>query len=202
MVLSSKGPFVRAMPDAVVVKLRFNILAQMINIGATISSRRWSSNAFDVDPLLLSTAMAGFAEWAAFYEQFRVTDFTSRVTISNNETFPVLVLHGYSKDDVGLNGLSLNFSGNPFFVEKMISAKGGMDRHTFVTQRSLVEIAGTKEVLTDDRYAGFTSGAAPSRLCFMNLGTVSAGFPAVDGQFIGGSLDLTVQFYRKMILAI
>lgn len=127
--IPQRGPLTVAVPDAIECHLRFELNFQVANVGFLVSSNRYRSNAYDVDPILASTAMPGFAEWATMYEQFRVVGFRTEVTVCNNETFPLTALHGYTKDDLGGNGLALGYGGNPTFQQRLLSAKGGQDRY-------------------------------------------------------------------------
>lgn len=172
--LTLRGPGV-IVPDRYTAKLvYFDDQIQRTQSTALYTNWRFRTNgAFDVDPALASGSLTGFGELMTLYTSFRVHAFSFQWDVTNNETFPLVVGHFPSQQDLGGN-----FTGFLGFLEqsraqsKILSAKGGSDRAQFKQRYTLAAFKGDISPETDITYVGNASGN-PTTLMYHNWGCYS-----------------------------
>jgi hypothetical protein len=136
---------------------------------ATISRRFTVNGAYDVDPTVGSTSTPGFAEYAAFYNFYRVVRCSYRVSISNTDALPVVAYVYFSNSDPG-TGLPYTVIGNPLCKWKLLSAGGGgYDTVTLGDTQTIATILGSNEVEVGEQYRALTN-AVPADLAWMTVG--------------------------------
>jgi len=170
--------------------------------GAATNYISFRSEAYDVDPVVGSTAMPGFAEFASLYARYRPLEMSYDFEASNKETFALQVMTGFTCPT--LTPTSVLLLGNPHWKTKMISAKGGLDRSRIKDKVTMVELFGTKQALYDDIFTGSTQSAT-----LATVGTTNAYFvilsPSVgivNGVDYNITIRLKLTFYRPFALVI
>jgi len=118
------------MPESWDATLKYAVLNTVTNVAGFAASVRFGTNAYDVDPALGSTAMAGFAEFAAFYKKFRTLKIRYKFSVSNSEAFPMTIIHGCSTTVVASGSLGIGYSTNPLFTTAQIGSTDGVDTKT------------------------------------------------------------------------
>lgn len=148
------------MPDNLTTRLRYVIPLQIVTGGGLVNSLRFSTNAYDVDSALASTAMAYFSELAAIYGYFRTIAMHYNFQVMNPEgVIPVNVVHGFSRTSFSATALGANYGENPYIYSKMMNWKGGLSELILRQGRTVATIAGTKQAIYDDLYTGSTSSS-------------------------------------------
>lgn len=134
--------------------------------------RYYANGLYDVNPLLLTSAVPGFNEMMALYENYRVRGCLLKLTFTNQEAVPSIVLVWPTDQD---QTTSVNYQylqemvGNAYARYKAVSAKGGMDRGVLKLYISFKKLLGTTNILTSPDYTG-TSTTNPSKLMYFNIG--------------------------------
>jgi hypothetical protein len=153
---------IRLVPDRFYTKLSYDGIAQLtVPTGAIATSLRFQpSAAYDVDPSLGSTAVPGFVEFAAFYDNYRVTvsDINVETLSLDNRTtlscvlLPLNVDPGSSPTGVVIQ----SWVGNAYAKYKMCAATGGPPTsisHGMTTEK----IFGSKMIYFDDNFQSLTT---------------------------------------------
>lgn len=186
-------------PDSWTSNLEYIIPIQQVLGGGTTNSLRFTSNAYDVDSALASTAMAGFAEFAAVYSRFRTLSMAYEFRVSNSEAFPIAMIHGFMTNQLGSTALGQNYVGNPHMHTSICSnVNGSTSSRTFRGKVSACTLFGGKQPLYDDLFIGSTTSSTLSNSATMNcyIGAVSSAIP-VNGWFVTGFIKLKVLFIRR-----
>lgn len=191
-------------PDATRATLRYIIPLAQLTGGGTTNSFRYTSNAYDVDAALASTAMAYFAELAVVYSRFRTLGMRYHFKITNQEAFPCQTIYGFMTNSLGSTSVGANYSGNPYMKSDILSAiNGSRSTSTYEGGCSIENLFGSNQALFDDLFTGSTTSSTLSSSATANLyiGTVSASVP-VNGQFVCGWVELDVLFNRRNSLIV
>jgi hypothetical protein len=203
-----RAPFYRApsvmMPESWDTTLKYAVLNTVTNAAGFVASVRFGTNAYDVDPALGSTAMAGFAEFAAFYKKFRTLKLSYKFSVSNSEAFPMTIIHGFSTTVVASGSLGIGYSTNPLFTTSQIGSTDGADTTTVKGNATVARIYGTEQVLYDDLFTGSTTSStlptASTAWCY--LGILSA-FPLTAvGVQVTSLITLNVRFFSRNFLLV
>lgn len=187
--------------DSLIVPLRYVLPIAVLTGAGVANSLRYTSNAYDVDSALASTAMAGFTEYAALYARFRTLQMSYHFEVSNQENFGVQVISGFSLAQISSTALGANYSENPYFKLSMCGSSGGMNKVSHRQSASVAQVVGSAQALFDDLYTGSTTSSTLATAGTMNLylGTISPAIP-VNGVTISGYVTLLIQFYRRTML--
>jgi hypothetical protein len=174
------------------------------NIGASYLFYQLRSNGlYDPDPLLLSGGISGFTEYGGFYRKYRVESVEVEWTISNNESFPVIIVFGAANSNLATVVTSsndvLDLAENPYGVIKELSAAGGQDRITIRSKISLAQLVGQSEYYNDINYAGFLGSAPanPALLTYLLFGAVATKSTFSNGIASMIRLKFKVQLYDR-----
>ena len=187
-------------------KLRYtdqtsNLLSIASNYGLI---RYYANNVFDANPLILTSSVPGFTELASLYERFRVRACKVKLTACNQEAFPVVVMTIPTNYDIA-GSLSHPFLqellDNPYCKYKALSAKGGQDKCTISNYITMERLFGTKNVKTDEAYAGYDS-ANPGIMGFMNLCVYSMNATNFTTASVPFEARMTyyVEFFQRKVL--
>jgi hypothetical protein len=170
--------------------------------GALLANIRFTTNAYDVDPTLASTAMAGFSELAALYARFRTLHMSYKFTAYNQEAFPVSILHGFSCVVISSAALGLNYAENPLMSSHMLGPLTGQGRAVYRKSASVQEISGTAQSLYDDLYTGSTTSStlASAGTCHCYFGVVSNANLTAAGVLVTAEISLRVRLYRPTFI--
>lgn len=197
--INSPIRFMRSMPQSYFMTCIYTIPMYQIVGGGTTNSIRFRSEAYDVDPALATTAMANFAELAAMYSRYRCHALKYVFNVTNQEAFPVQLIHGFSTAVFGATALGANYAENRFFHTCILSPiNGAKSTLTLVQKVKSTTLFGSIQPLTDDLFSGSTTSATLSASATMNcyIGGISAAVP-VNGFFVGGTVELDLEFYRR-----
>lgn len=193
----------RIMPNEYDTTLRYIVQGTVGTAAATLSSLRYHSNAYDVDPSLGSTAMAGFTEFAGFYARFRTLGMTYKFNCCNTEAFPVSIIHGFSSFSIATGSLGMNYGENPLFRTAILGPLTGQCRGTFTGSSTVVRISGTAQALYDDLYTGLTnSSTLPTGgtvYCYLGGSAAPAVFTAA-GVIVNVEVNLHIRFFKPNFL--
>jgi hypothetical protein len=118
------------------------------------------SAAFDVDPLVASTAMAGFAELASLYSSYRVLSSTIRIeAVTTSAANPVALMTAPVNADPGATPSSayvLALREQPYAKYKML-ALTGCPPSNVMNAMSTEKVYGSKSALFDDNFSSPTN---------------------------------------------
>lgn len=185
------------MPAQYDTKLKYMTNLVITNVGAFLASSRYTTNAYDVDPAVASTAMPGFTEFAGFYARFRTLAMKYRFCANNNELFPVSIIHGFSNSAIASGAVALTYAGNPLMQSQILGPLTGQGRGIYSKKATVVQIAGTAQPLYDDIYTGSTSSStlatAGTKHCYFAI--VSPVLLTAAGVYVTVEIELTIRFY-------
>lgn len=194
-------------PDRLKCKLLFNnTLSYRFYAPATgVNGYRYRMNsAWDVDPLSLSTAVAGFLELSALYSRYRVHGSSWKLMCINREAFPVIVGTTPLNNDPGA-AITLSQAQdllmNPYTKSRTLSGTGGMDRAMIKGFISTRKIVGSNTAQLDDTYSAIVTGN-PANVTFLATYAYT-----IDGSIFVNGVDfiymqtLYVEFYERNYVA-
>jgi len=195
-------------PNSTYVRLTWiDTVSSMNYAGYTYVWKRYQVNgAYDIDPLIGGTAMAGFAEWAAFYRRYRVlkSKFTARCANFDSNTFVQGVLLPLNLDPGATPSLTTlqTWAMQPYAKTFMLSAKGGMDRANVSLTTDLIKFAGLKGVAYDDTFASLCT-TVPANGVYVGVGFIALGGPTFTlGIATAFTCELDIEFYERAELAV
>ncbi len=188
-----------AFPDSLRTNLRYIVPLTQIIGGGTTNSLRFTSNAYDVDAALASTAMAYFSELAVVYSRFRTLGMKYHFEVTNQEAFPQGMIYGFMTNLLSSTSVGQNYAGNPYMHTAILSeSRGNRSTSTYRGAVTIERLFGTSQALYDDLYTGSTTSSSMSSTAQAQLyiGAVSAVVP-VNGVFVTGWIELDVLFNRR-----
>lgn len=192
----------RIAPPETDVKLTYTTMVTL-GTGAADESVRYKVNAVrDVDPILGSTAVPGFAEWSSIYNFYRVVKVKYSVQFCNLDLLRSFVCLTYlTNTDPGVTMPRSNVS-NPLCKFRQISTQAGMNRCQIGATATLATILGANIVETDPNYSALTS-ADPADLIWLGVGVSSSPTgPSTSPVTCFIVIDMWTRFYdRKASLA-
>jgi hypothetical protein len=191
-------------PDRMYTKLRF-FGASTISfvIGDTVHAKRWRPTAaFDVDPLLGSTATPGFAEFSTFYSSYRVTSSNFRAEFTQTSTVGLTAIIVPLNADPGATPTfttAASWASLPFAKHKMLPPAGS-PTVTLSQSMSTEKIFGSDMVYFDDNFASLVT-TVPNNNWYWAIGVIAS--PAVGGlvnvNFMA-DIELGIEFYDRIAL--
>lgn len=191
-------------PSEVVTNLIYSATGNVTNNGSSTAGQRWHTNApYDVDPILGSTSMAGYSEWAAFYHFVRSTKYKVVIEVTNNEPNPVTVFFTHSNNDLGTTGtLSQSQSGNSLTRTVLLAPSGYGGTKKLTMAHTINAVVGSPAPLTDDNYRSLTN-AVPADLTwfgiYLNTGNINT-LTAFKGIQYSMRIIHTCHFYGRNVL--
>jgi hypothetical protein len=190
---------VRGVVDSVRTKLRYVLPFQtVLNAGSSVSSLKFTSNAFDVDAALGSTAMGYFGELAQIYARFRTLGMKYRFDVSTNETHSLAYVHGFMSQSLSSTGVGLNFAESPYVFTGLSGGINADPTKTFTGQVTVAKLFGTQQALVDDTFTGLTTSSTlpTSGTMFLYIGAVSTAV-LTAGFDVTGFVELDILFYDR-----
>lgn len=193
-------------PDRFVTRLTYNGYAILsIAAGAQHATRRWApTSAYDVDPLLGSTTMVGFNEFASIYGNYRV--FHSKMTVKFSNTSTGTAVQGIIiplNTDPGstpLLAVVQEWINNAYNKHGSIPLRGGPVMR-LSRSMSTEKIFGSKSVYFDDDFASLVT-TVPANNWYWALGIVSPTVAAAAADVaIEVDLQIDVEFFSRRNLA-
>jgi len=189
-------------PPRMPMKLKF-WQANSISLAASLSGNyRWRpSAAFDIDPALGGTSMAGFAEMAGFYSTYRVAKSSIKVTVSNpSATIPVtcIVLPMNADPTNAFSTANVVASmGNPYAKARVLGLLGS-PATVINSNMTTAKIFGDSEVFFDHNFTSLVT-TVPANNWFWNLCLYA---PAFIATAITVVVEIVVdcEFYDRIFL--
>lgn len=162
------------------------------------SSVRLTSNAYDVDSALASTAMAGFGEYALLFARFRTLSMSYDVTFVNKEAFAVSAISGFQNTSIATGSLGANYTENPYNQLRLVGTVAGNNTVRMRGKASIAQMCGTKQALYDDLFTGSTTSSTLSTAgtCWLYFGAEGLNNITV-GVDVQGWVTLQIHFYRR-----
>jgi len=198
VVLHIPGEFA---PKSMRVKLCYNDLTTVqTQNGQSTSNWYYRTSAYDVNPLIGTTAMPGFLELAALYNQYRVHGIAVHFEGSNMHTSPLILGIFPSYETYGHNTLSniniIEYSGTRYGFRKVISPSGGMDALRLNKTWTMTQLVGNESWLMDSNYTA-TVTSNPTTMWNVNIAiTATVGTLTTNGGLQGlYSVVLDVEFF-------
>jgi hypothetical protein len=195
----------KIVPDRIYTRLVYEGMGQIpIATGNSYTTFRWQpSAAYDVDPNIGSTATPGFAEFAAFYNNYRVTASNCRISVTNPSTVlgVILVVLPLTSDPGALAPAAQAnaWPDNPYAKQKMIGLLGsppGVVSNSMSTEK----IVGSTNVYVDDTYASLTNGV-PANNWYWGCGLlVGSAVTATISYTVNYRIEMGVEFYDRKIM--
>lgn len=187
-------------PRRTFVKLRFaDTTNYNFSSALDVANIRYRpSSAYDIDPNLASTATVGFAEYATFYQYYRVHGATIRVRVFNQANIPVGIVVFPANVDPGASLSYLNlrdYAANPGAVQKVCASLTGAPSAITITKHySAAFVLGSNTYKYDDSYASLTNGN-PGNNWYIGFGAFS-----LEGAAIAwtGKIDYTVDMVLEV----
>jgi hypothetical protein len=177
-------------PPRKMIHFRHNALGVMTAVTATFS-KRWYLNSVFQPEVATSGSCSGFSWWANFYGRYRVIWFKYRITIINREADATACGVYLGTIDPGTTA-GITYSRQPLGQDTVLSAKGGVDRHTFTGSVLLSEIYGEANI--DQDYSAPTT-TNPTDLAYFAAILQTSGGGALT---LGGAYELIIDYYVEL----
>jgi hypothetical protein len=192
------------MPQEYRTTLKYHTYGTVTNAAGFVASVKFSTNAYDVDPTLGSTAMPFFAELAAVYQRFRTLRIGYKFIVQNAEAFPVSILTGFSQASIASGSLGITYAGNPHFKVTGLAPATGNSCKTITGSVTVCEIVGTQQPLFDDLYTGSTTSStlATASYVWAYCGINSTNALTALGMIVTTEIALDIVFHRPNLLAV
>lgn len=186
------------LPPRMEIRCEYNVLGALNNVGFQYSSVRYNPcYAYDVDPLVLSTAQPGYTELAALYRYVRCIRSTIVLEFANNETNAGMVYTIPVNTDPGSNSaLYQNFLSSVSCKKALVSAKGGMDRRKVICSTSTELVGGAAYLGVQDFYTQNTvTHVAPSNAWYWQVGCLMFN-PIVNNVIVDVTITTDYVFFE------
>jgi hypothetical protein len=190
-------------PPSLIVDLMFiDKTAARTNAGFAFCSWRYRMNSvFDPDPGFLTGAVAGHAEWSAFYFAYRVLRLQYSITISNREIFPIDVITCPTNLDIGNNfPTPLDLAMQPY---SRITTVGSINGDATMTFNGAIDLGtfygNVKQYIGDDAF-GSAITTNPITMNYLNI-ALQAPAPLSSGVMLSARLIYSVAYYDRNNLA-
>lgn len=183
----------RTAPNHMDVVLTYSETVLVYNNAQTRASKTWQINdPYDIDPSFGNAYPVGFIEWAAMYKFYRVYACEIKATISNRESFPVVVSCLPSNLDISSSIASLDLQvGNPHSKSLHLSSING-GKSTVKINHGRVQFdkfIGDNYFWTDPNYAAANT-TEPVNKIFYAIGAFTGG----TGSYLTNGIMVTVDF--------
>lgn len=200
--LGTFRPFNLVFPPRMPMKLKF-WGQQVLSLAASVSANyRWRpTGAFDIDPALGGTSMAGYAECAAFYATYRVSSSKIKVTVNNPSavspiTVIVLPMNADPSNAFGAANIIASV-GNPYAKTKMTGLLGS-PATVIENQMTTVKIFGDSEVFYDHNFTSLVT-TVPNNNWFWNYCLYAPAFIATN-IVATVEIEVDIEFYDRNFL--
>jgi hypothetical protein len=163
-------------PSRIATRLRFSKFVTISAAAATAANVRITPTfAYDVDPTVGSTSMAGFSEYAGMYRFYRVQKSMITVHFANEQAFNVVVYVIPINSDPGANYSSTvaqQYLANPFCRQSILGPLTGRNTSIVRHRETTANYGGAWNRNVTDTYVGSTAGTTPSNNWFWSIGLV------------------------------
>jgi len=153
---------------------------------------------YDVDPVVGSTALPGFAEYGALYRQYRVNSASIDLRLANNDTQNILVYCCPVNSDPGANynsAAAQQYLGSRLSKRQILGPLSGQNQGHLSDYQTVAGFGGAANRQIADFYTGLTSGVAPQNNFFWTVGIVCSSTSST-GVTVDMTLDVEVEFFE------
>jgi len=191
------------LPDRFITRLRYwKQGSDSLAVTAFATHRYRPSSAFDVDPTVGGTSMAGFTELATLYGSYRVTFSRAKLEVINPSVLtpfeamlaPVNVDPGASPS----GAYSFALREQPYCVSKSVPLAGG-PMAVLTNSMSTEKIYGTEMIYTDDNFSSLVT-TSPVNNWFWVLSFNTANLIPTNSIQWTLTVDVTVEFFDRLFL--
>ncbi len=176
------------------VLLRYTTTREVNSLASTYVGVRWYSNAlYDVDPVVGSSSVPFFFEWAQMYSYYRVTGYSIHAEISNLEVFPITCYLVNMNTDPGTSGIGYDQEATTHGNSWMIGPNTGSSNLRIKKRYSVEQIVGDRIARTEDHFVG-TSASNPTDLTYVGLGFKALG-TLTNGVYLTVSIQFVAEFF-------
>lgn len=194
------------MPDRFYTTLKFYGYGNLTIPPAaqTKGARYRPTSAFDIDPILGSTATPGFSELAAFYSNYRVTSSSMRLEANNSSTASgaLIVLCPLNQDPGAspTDAVVQSWIEQPYAMVKAIGTAGS-PAVVISKMMSTEKIFGSKMVYFDDNFQSLVT-TNPVNNWYWGIGAIVP-IPAAAAQTINCLIEINIgcEFFSRKILS-
>lgn len=203
--LTSVGEFA---PPSLMVPLVYTDL-QTIQTQNGQSQTNWyyRTSAYDVNPLIGTTAMPGYLELSALYNQYRVHKISVYVQACNMHTSPIVFSVWPSFETNSHNALTntqiIEFGGAYRGFRLVVSPEGGVDKIRVRRSYRLSDLVGNDSWKDDSNYTA-TVTSNPTTMWNVNFGIAATVGTLTTGGGIQGVFGVTLEvefFDRKTLIS-
>jgi len=186
-------------PSRIATRLRFSKFVTISAAAATAANVRFSPTfAYDIDPTVGSTAMAGYSEYASMYRFYRVQKSMIKVHFANEQAFNVVVYIIPVNLDPSANYNSTqaqDYLANPFCRQSIIGPLTGRNTTVVAHSETTANYGGAWNRNVADYYTGSTAGTQPTNNWFWSVGVVGTSnvSTGVDALI---TLDIEIEFFE------
>jgi len=189
-------------PPRLPMKLKFWTIANLSLAASNSANYRWRpTGAFDIDPALGGTSMAGFAECAQFYATYRVSKSKLKVTASNPSAVTPVTLVVLPMNADPTNAFStanvIASIGNPYAKTKNLGLLGAPPI-SITDSMTTVKIFGDSEVFFDHNFTSLVT-TVPANNWFWNVCLYSPAFIA-NAFNLQIEMEVDIEFYDRIFL--
>jgi len=189
-----RGPF--AVPGRIRVTLSYSKTVAVTNATFGYANVRFSpTNAYDIDPVLGSTAMPFFTEYMTMYRRYRVDSANIRVGMANLDLVAYTAYVTADNQDPGANTATPQpLMSNRTSKHGILGLGTGQGTCVIRNRASTAYFAGVRNTQQDDAYSAL-AGNSPTNNWWFAVGIFSTGAIA-NGVHCDIKLDVTVEFYE------
>ncbi len=177
------------------VTLGFTEIGNFGGAGTGGIARRFTPNgAWDVDPVLGSTATPGFDEYAVFYDYYRVVGYRYEIEIVNRDTIPIIayVLNTNTDPSTAITNWT-QYSMQQYCTSKVMAPNAsGQSKVRFRSAYKISQVLGSLIPETDDLYAALVS-TTPADLIWCSVGIQPTGSGA-----LANSCDFSIKIFMDI----
>jgi hypothetical protein len=189
-------------PPRMNLKLKFWALQGLSLAAATTANYRWRpTGAFDIDPALGGTSMAGFAEASTFYSTYRVSGSKIKVTVSNpsaTQPITVIVLPLNADPTNAMSAANITACmGNPYAKSKQAPLLGGPPA-VIDSSMSTVKIFGDQAIYYDHNFSSLVN-TVPANNWFWNVCLETLGVIATN-IVVQVEIEVDCEFFDRIFL--
>jgi len=186
-------------PPRITTWLRFQKDIDMNNAGVAFANVRFEPTfCYDVDPVVGSTAMPGFAEYAGLYRFYRCIFSRLTVHFSSADANPITVYICPMNFDPTANSVNYqNYLSNPNSKIGILGLAQGNGKVSLHHHAGTDKFAGSRWVGDSDSYCALSAGAAaPANNWFWVVGGHNLS-NFTNGVFCSIVLDIEICFFEQ-----
>lgn len=184
-------------PARIATTLRFSKFVTLSAAAATAANVRFVPTfAYDIDPTVGSTAMAGFTEYAGMYRFYRVQASKIHCAFANVQAFNVIAYVIPSNVDPGANFNSTTAQqqlANTYCRQCILGPLTGANHQNIISRMSTAKYGGAWDEDVIDNYCGLTSGTTPTNNWYWTVGIVGTANVST-GCDVLVTLDVSIEF--------